>query len=291
MKPENIILEGDKLLEDMSKVNKRLYDKIIEFVTLNIKDGKVSISNEDLAKLEDILYNEVKDSDYEENLIKYVALFDALLNSIDQEQVKANKLRVNAVKNLWTDLENNKDIINKVINDLGRSGIRDVMLRGIADAVREVNYFNLDYKSAVNVLKEKLYGEDGVDNSYVQRYVKQVAFDSLSQYDGAIQDKVRDTYGFTKFSYVGNSIETSRPFCVHLADTLGGEKLTIEQLQQALNEYCPGGVPSDKQITYEANGVQKKSKKGAGMIPGTTKDNFSQLKGGYNCRHRVLWGR
>lgn len=290
MKPEQIIADGDELLLKMAGVNRKLYDAALKIIQLNIKEGRVSISPEDLAAFEDVLYGEIKESDYEENLTKYLTLFDALLASIDQEQVKLNKTRSGAIRELWATADNNQDIIDKVLKDLGRSGVKEVMLRGIADAVREVNYFNLDYKSAVAVLKDKLYGIDGVDESYVQRYVKQVAIDALSQYDGAIQDKVRTTYGYTRLIYSTNTIETSRPFCVRLHDELGGE-LTIEQLKQELDKYCPNGVPSEKKIKYKVHtGEVKEAKMGAGMIPGTNLGNFSQLRGGYGpCRHRALW--
>lgn len=289
MTPEQIILDGDKLLEQMAGVDERLLNKVIEFISLNTKEGKVQISDEDLANLEDILYAEVKDSAYEEKLVNYLGLFDAMFNAISHEQARVNNLKINAINELWSNAENNQDIINKVKYDLGQQGVKNVIIKGIADAVRETNYFNLDYKSAVTKLRELIKPTTGEQQTYTQRYLEQTAKDALNQYDGAVQDKVRTTYGFKNVMYVGNSIETSRPFCVHLRDELGG-KISRDDLEKALKEYCPNGQPSDQYVTFEVPHKGKvKKKRGSGMIEGTTLDNFAQMRGGYGCRHRAIW--
>jgi hypothetical protein len=112
--------------------------------------------------------------------------------------------------------------------------------------------------------------------------------DSLSQYDGAMNKMIADVYEFDNFIYVSNTIETSRPFCIHMRDDLGG-RFSKDQLKIALNEYCPAGDPSDQTIEYKTHsGEVKRGKKGSGMIKGTTVENFVQLRGGYGCRHRCI---
>ncbi len=285
--PHSVIVSGDDILLKIgNSLDDRIYKKISKFISQNSKDGKINISNEQLAIIDDIIYKEIKDSDYEENIKKYLALFDEIEKSVSQEQAQKNQLRVNSVIELWGRSDIRSKIIDKTIYDLGQSGIKEVFIKAISEIVRESNYFNLDLESAQQKLKTVL-----VDDAYTQRYIKQTAMDSLSQFDGAMNDQIRQAYDFKVLNYITNTIETSRPICVHIRDTLGG-KITDTQLKQVLNEYCPSGNPSEKKIEYKVHtGEQKTARAGSGMIEGTVFDNFGQLKGGYGCRHRVIWSR
>jgi len=285
--PHSIITKGDNILFKVGDtLDERIYKRIRKFISQNTKDGKVSIDNKQLAIIDDIILKEIKDSGYNTELNNYLALFTQLENAISQEQAEINKLRVSSIKELWNRSDMKKNITQRVIYDLGQTGIKDVFVKAISDVVRESSFFNLDLQSAEDRLRTKL-----VDDKYSQRYIRQTTFDALSQYDGAINNEVRIAYDFKIMNYSVNTIETSRPICVHLHDDLGG-KVTDVQLKQVLADYCPNGIPSEKSITYEVHtGEKKVAKRGSGMIEGTIFDNFTQLKGGWGCRHRAIWVR
>lgn len=286
MKAAEIIDKGDNLLQSVSGLDKTLFKTLITFLSRNTVGGKIRITPEDLAVLEDLIYADIKDSDYEETMAKYLELLTALENSISQEQASRNDLKVSTVNELWRANNLRNTLVDKIVYDLGAGGIREYYVKGLSQAVREADYFNLTIEDAVGRLQKVL-----IDESYTQSYLKNVAMDSLAQFDGAINDTVREAYGFDNLIYVTNTIETSRPFCIHLRDELKG-KLTSEQLKQALNEYCPDGIPSQVKTQYTTHsGEVKTGKKGSGMIEGTRFDNFSQLRGGYGCRHRAIWVR
>lgn len=282
-KPGDIIEDGDKILDGLSFLDRKLYNRVVKFLIANSDRGKISISANDLAGLEDLLYDEIKKSEYEKELNKYLLLFETLAGAISQQQAEINRLKIAEINAFWGDDSQRRAISEKVIYDLGARGMKLKFVKAVADAVRDVNYYNMDFNTAEQTIKTFL-----IDNEYTQRYIGQTVRDSLSQYQGAMNNRIATVYGFKRWLYVGNTIETTRPICAHLRDDLGGE-FTDEQLKKALQEYCPNGEPSDSKITYSTvSGKKYTKKKGSGMIKGTTFDNFPQVRGGYGCRHECI---
>jgi len=277
---ESLIIGGDKLLIDgvPQAIDKKILKLLLDVIAKNQQDGKVNISNEVLAAIEDDLYNVIKDSNYTELVNEYMTLFVQADNIISKEQARINNLKAANIEQLWKGSGNRERLLSKVVYDLGSGGVKDIFIKGLADAVRQISYVNMTIDQAVDVLMTKI-----VDNEYTKRYIRTTAMDSLSQYDGAVNQEVKNVYGFSKYVYIGNSIDTSRAICRHLRDDLGG-KFDDDMLRSVLQEYCPDGKPSNSTITID----KKKYKKGGGMIEGTVFDNFMQLRGGYECRHRCL---
>jgi len=283
MTEEQIIAKGDELLQSKD-LDKRIFQRLIVYIGQHTEGGIVNISDEDLAVLDDIIYDEVKKSDYEENITSYLKLIDQLDKAISKTQGKVNGLKLAEIDDLWNNSERRQQIIDKVVSDLGGQGVKENFIKKISNTVRDVNFYNLTVDDAVTQLKGLL-----LEGEYTNSYLKSVATDTLSQYAGAFNDEVKKVYGFKDLVYSGRDIETTRPIC-HLIHTKYGGKLTGEQLDAILKEYCPNGEPSETMIEYDTvSGKVYKKKKGAGMIKGTRKENFAQLRGGYQCRHVAIW--
>lgn len=283
MTEEQIIAKGDELLQSKD-LDKRIFQRLIVYIGQHTEGGIVNISDEDLAVLDDIIYDEVKKSDYEENITSYLKLIDQLDKAISKTQGKVNGLKLAEIDDLWNNSERRQQIIDKVVSDLGGQGVKENFIKKISNTVRDVNFYNLTVDDAVTQLKGLL-----LEGEYTNSYLKSVATDTLSQYAGAFNDEVKKVYGFKDLIYSGRDIETTRPIC-HLIHTKYGGKLTGEQLDAILKEYCPNGDPSETMIEYDTvSGKVYKKKKGAGMIKGTRKENFAQLRGGYQCRHVAIW--
>lgn len=283
MTEEQIIAKGDELLQSKD-LDKRIFQRLIVYIGQHTEGGIVNISDEDLAVLDDIIYDEVKKSDYEENITSYLKLIDQLDKAISKTQGKVNGLKLAEIDDLWNNSERRQQIIDKVVSDLGGQGVKENFIKKISNTVRDVNFYNLTVDDAVTQLKGLL-----LEGEYTNSYLKSVATDTLSQYAGAFNDEVKKVYGFKDLVYSGRDIETTRPIC-HLIHTKYGGKLTGEQLDAILKEYCPNGDPSETMIEYDTvSGKVYKKKKGAGMIKGTRKENFAQLRGGYQCRHVAIW--
>lgn len=285
MSPHDIILKGDNTLFKVGDtLDKKIYARILKFISQNSNYGKVSIDKKELAILDDIILKEIRDSGYNIEVNNYFKLFNELENAISKEQSEINNIKVSKIKELWNDSAQKQFIIEKTVYDLGVNGIKDVFVKSISEVIRDANFFNLDLETAENKLRKLL-----VEDKYTERYVRQTTLDTLSQYDGAINNEVRVVYDLQIMKYITNTIETSRPICVHIHDILGGS-ITEKQLKETLDIYCPNGNPSKSEITYKVHtGEEKTAKKGSGMIDGTIFENFTQLKGGYGCRHRAIW--
>jgi len=286
MTSEEIIVQGDKYLADNTDLNKRIFKRLIKYLSENTVQGKIMMSAQDLAVLEDIIYEQVKESDYEENISKYLELITALDNAISKEQFERNRIKAQSIKDMWTSEQQRTVMIEKVVYDLGQNGLKEYFVKGISEVVRDANFFNLTLSDAVEQLQKVL-----VDDDYTTRYIRGTAGDALAEYAGAIEDKVAEVYELNTMLYIGNVIETSRPICDHIRDDLRG-RVSREKLKQVLNEYCPNGKPSQQYIQYSTvSGEKYRAKKGAGMKEGTRIDNFSQLRGGWGCRHKAVWVR
>lgn len=285
MSPHDIILKGDNTLFKVGDtLDKKIYARILKFISQNSNYGKVSIDKKELAILDDIILKEIRDSGYNVEINNYFKLFNELENAISKEQSEINNIKASKIKELWNDSAQKQFIIEKTVYDLGVNGIKDVFVKSISEVIRDANFFNLDLESAENKLRKLL-----VEDKYTERYVRQTTLDTLSQYDGAINNEVRVVYDLQIMKYINNIIETSRPICVHIHDVLGGS-ITEKQLKETLGIYCPKGIPSKSEITYKVHtGEEKTAKKGSGMIYGTIFENFTQLKGGDGCRHRAIW--
>ena len=285
MSPHDIILKGDNTLFKVGDtLDKKIYARILKFISQNSNYGKVSIDKKELAILDDIILKEIRDSGYNIEVNNYFKLFNELENAISKEQSEINNIKASKIKELWNDSAQKQFIIEKTVYDLGVNGIKDVFVKSISEVIRDANFFNLDLETAENKLRKLL-----VEDKYTERYVRQTTLDTLSQYDGAINNEVRVVYDLQIMKYITNTIETSRPICVHIHDVLGGS-ITEKQLKETLDIYCPKGTPSKSEITYKVHtGEEKTAKKGSGMIDGTIFENFTQLKGGYGCRHRAIW--
>lgn len=285
MTNSELIHKSDKILYSTSYLDKIMYKRLLKYLASHSIGGNVSLSNEDLATLEDVLYKEIKDSGYNADISQYLALFSKIDDIVSDEQLKHNNIKRQAIKDLWNDSAKKKAILDKVVYDLGQQGVKDVYIKGLAKLVRDASFFNLTIDDAIDRIEDKI-----INKGYTEAYIRQTAIDSISQYKGAINDEVRIAYELTDMLYISNIIETSRPICTHIRNDLKG-RVTSEQLKIVLEEYCPNGVPSDKKITFTTVDETRTIRKGAGMIEGTRFENFAQNRGGYQCRHEAIFVR
>lgn len=273
---EKIIEDADKSLDKLKKYDKIIYEKVLDIINENIVDGKIFLSEQVMAGLEDLLIDELEKFGIFKDIVSYLKIYNTLDFELIEEQGKINKLKANELKEFWKKNKSRQILTNKLKYDLSKNGMAKTYVNAVASLVREQAFLQVPFKEAQKLLKEKL-----IDNNVTTRYIKTTVRDVASQYDGAFQNEIRKKYDFKNFIIIGDLIEDSRPVCRHLVDL---RRLTYEQMEKVLDEYCPNGKPSEKIV--ELNG--KKIKKGSGMIEKTTIDNIETLRGGYGCRHRII---
>lgn len=185
-------------------------------------------------------------------------------------------------RNIFMQKGYNELVISKSLLYPARKSIYDqaeyYLSDGLADAyVQPAKYLllqsvtnGLSLKDAKSLLKNWNEGDlakggnltSGRPTPRLQTYSTQVARDSIYSYNGAINETIAKEFGLTKFIYQGGLVEDSRPFCKHLVSL--NRKIDIDEVPALLEKYPEG------------------------IIPGTTKKNFTIRRGGYNCQHIAM---
>lgn len=143
------------------------------------------------------------------------------------------------------------------------------MRKQFTKPVKRILYDNIIKGTPGTEVKKQLHdfimGEKGKIGQ-LQRWTGQITRDAISQYDGAVNDMVREEFNLDAYRYIGSLVKDSRPQCK--------KWITVNN----------GILPFDT-LTKE---IQWANNNGTGMIPGTNKDNFATYRGGWNCRHSAV---
>lgn len=254
-----ILLIEKKLLRDINKL----------FENVDIVAGKLS-SNQNtidfINSLDNRIRTSLKKSGYNAAVSDLLTTFKPIQDNNIQAQATLNNINIQASSlNDLTKLET-QNTIDKLLG----SGIsRDFII-----PIRESIYRNIILGSSIQdaqeTIRNYIISEDGKDSKLL-RYAGQVAEDSLNQYGGTIQQKIKNELGLSDFIYFGTLITDSRCQCrywVHKTK-LPGEEL-VDEIQMALDGDELDGCAC------------------SGMIPDTTIDTFAINRGGFRCRHRAL---
>lgn len=297
----DFIAEINKTYGDKLTINQRDLEKELIKILAKYKDGDVLKFNADLANLEDEIVKALKKSGYlgsTNQLLKDMGSIIAL-NVDKYSYLSKTKIQKDNLQNYLINHKAIEFYNDLTVDNLKGAGMRLQYVKPVAEMIRQNVLNGLTFEQATDTLLKKVGWERTlVDGEAVYkpaplnltRYAGQVAKDGINQYNGAVNQGVKDRYKLTKFNYVGREKETTRAVCHHLRGMQ--MPITEDQLKIVLDEYCPNGTPSDKQETISINGGKEHTvRKGGGMIPGTYLDNFTIYRGGYNCEHDVFWTR
>jgi len=154
-------------------------------------------------------------------------------------------------------------ITGKSLNDTVKTlqqRINGVYIKADVDEINELVEFVASTTDEVAKAKaiERLhtfYGADRVGNN-MRRYAKQLAHDSLMEFDGQFTKAKATEAGLTNYLYYGDIIGDSRPFCI----TNRGKIFSEDELRDKWSSEIWKGK--------------------------STTDPFTS-RGGYNCRHHL----
>jgi len=268
---DGILLNGPLALLDSTKaIELLIYKALLElFDNVDITNGKLSSSpkaEDFLASLDYRIFQAMKKNGYGNAVSDFTGNFDLLTDNLqDLHQKLGNgiieKKDINALKRI--------EVQNTVSNLTEKGLYKDVISPLRKDLYRNI-MFGASLQDTENMIKGYILSTEGQDSRLLS-YVNQIATDSLHQYDGSVNQMAKDKLGLNAVRYVGSLIEDSRAQCIKWV-----EKDII------LDTELP------KEIEFAINKEIYKGKKCSGMIPGTNKDNFCILRGGYRCRHRAI---
>jgi hypothetical protein len=154
-------------------------------------------------------------------------------------------------------------ISGKPINDMVKSlqqRINGVYIKADVDEINELVEFvatTTDETAKAKAIERlhTFYGADRVGNN-MRRYAKQLAHDSLMEFDGQFTKAKAEEAGLTHYLYYGDIIGDSRPFCI----TNRGKIFSEDELRDKWSSEIWKGK--------------------------STTDPFTS-RGGYNCRHHL----
>lgn len=130
------------------------------------------------------------------------------------------------------------------------------------------------YSDLTKQLSDYVLG-DGENDGGLIKYGKQIATDSINQYNASYNKIVTDDLGLKYFQYIGSLLTTSRPFCKEMTDK---RYFHISEVSEMLN-----GHIGDKKVS-----LNKKTGLPEGFIDGTNQQTFFVNRGGYNCGHQIF---
>jgi len=252
-----------RFIEGLPSVEKKLYKDLLDAIrSSNLVKGKFLNDEQTKAlirKLPKLIRDSFISSDYLTSAEKYVLNFPKI-----NEYIKEIHNDINGIKVKQPDITNiQKAEIGFTLENMTGSGMDANFVNPLKESLYRHIVAGGNITGAEQILQDFILS-DKEKNSRLSRYVGQVARDGISQYEGAIQNKIANDYGMTKIKYVGSLIRDSRKQCRRWVEK---SELNFDDLQKEINWAYSNG---------------------SGMIPGTTPENFIINRGGYNCRHTAI---
>lgn len=249
----------------VSKANSELFTIFEElYFSLDRSGGNIRASVKNLKAIDVFrrkLSNEMATGTYSEAVNKYLASFQEnslILNSYFTSIVgdfKDNKALYETI------LEYN---VNTTAEALLGSGVRANFEDGLIKILKDNVVSGSNKAQFIKTLQENLIDNDGK----LGRYVKQVASDSITQFNSNYLNAIGSDLGLNHWYYKGTKTGNSRHFCLMIK----GKVYTEEGLRAI--------------VVRES--AKNNGKGWAGMIKGTNWANFKINRGGWGCKDYLL---
>jgi hypothetical protein len=173
-----------------------------------------------------------------------------------------------------------KQTITDTINRLTEAGIGVNVSDKIAELLKQNVTTGVKYSDLAAQLREYILTTE--TPGVLERYVKQIATDSVNQYSAQYMNTISGDLGYEWFRYQGKDIKTTRPFCDAMTDRKFFHITEVNDLLAAKDLYYSSEEGQVKVPIYEKTGLPH------GLIPDTNAENFFIRRGGYNCGHQIF---
>jgi hypothetical protein len=181
----------------------------------------------------------------------------------------------------------------KLLDELKKQSIRDATAKltgagigvNVGDRIQALLMQNItgggSYESLKGILKETVTDTDS-GPGILNRYVKQVAVDSINTYNAQYTHQVSSDLGYEWFKYDNTDIETTRPFCDAMTDIKYFHITEVPRLLRAEGLTYVNKAGQEVPVPlYNKTGLPH------GMVAGTNPVSFFVHRGGYNCGHQI----
>lgn len=258
---------SNKTIAAQRKILKEL---IRQLESLDRKDGKIIISTQNLAQIQQIADN-LSTFIFDET--DYPAALRAFAGEFNSQAALSRKF----IKQINSDFED-KQIYQanlrlsqrQTIELLSKSAVSQVFINPMKDILQASITVGSSIPEATAVLSDLVIGNNEKEGALLS-HVKQVAYDGFAFSDRQYLKLVVDDLKYEYFQYFGGRLRDSRCFCVDRLNQIFHRK-EIEHW---------GETPSlwDKQPGCHHGG---------GRILQTNASTIWTYAGGYNCRHQIV---
>lgn len=279
------LLEKRKLLNNASNdfldaihsTEKAIFSKVVQLIkSLDTEGGKLvqSDSNSSLvARLNGAIWKILANSTIGKKTSEFTGNFDKIdelndkfyaallqLDTVTVNSATAKKLVVDEITSALT--------TKPQLDANYRKQIRKVLFDAIT--------LGQSISETTDQLRNLIKGTDTRDG-LLTRYARQITNDALRAYDGRRNIEVQKKYKLDGFRYVGSLIDDSRDNCGELVNGSG----RFKDIALGRGMYRVEDIP---RIVELAKGRK-------GWNDSTTASTFALFRGGYNCRHEIIFIR
>jgi len=267
--------------KSLPKIQKdMLADLLDEIKKFDVKNKRISNTVKNIRLLNSIknrLRKTILNDEYKAAVKEYLKVFTDVTNFHNEyfkETEKGFKPRA-IVKEI------KKQTITDTIDKLTEAGIGGNVQNKIADLLKQNITTGVKYSDLAAQLREHILTTE--NPGVLERYVKQIATDSVNQYSAQYMNTISGDLGYEWFRYQGKDIKTTRPFCDALTDRKFFHITEVNDLLAAKDLYYSDDEEGQVKVPiYEKTGLPN------GMIPDTNAENFFVRRGGYNCGHQIF---
>lgn len=269
-KLEIIRIAGTDFTQTIKERQKDIFDQLVSilnsFDTLGGKIDSGSINNQQvLTRINRVLNGVFKKDTFKSDVSKYLKNFDDF-EKISKKLIETeNKLDLSDF-----DLSTEKKL---AVEELTNSLLSEEMLNAnLGLPVKKIMYRQLttgmSLVDAQNEIRNFIIGTD--TQGALERYTKFLAQESLSRYDGMINQKVMHEFKLDGFRIVGSLIKTSAISCIEMIKSQG-----------ALGAFSRNGKYRVEDLPKIIEILSNRP----GFVAGTNPGNYFINRNHYGCRH------
>lgn len=261
----------ENFLSVIDKENERIFKEIVkEIDTLEVKDGKIVASKENLAKVNSIL-EKLKNSLFNGEYLDAVKSFAGEI----QTQATLNNKILGAVVGSFEDDELYKQVVKNSQHNalllMDENAIAHNVIQPLSELLSNSIINSVSYSDAIAELKKNMVGED----AYMTKYAKTVVVDAFSVADRQYTKITSEKHGIEFYKYSGGKIKTTRYFCC-VRDNKVFHRKEIESW---------GDNPN---LWNNPKNGECENAKGGGRMDNTNSATIFSLLGGHECRHVLI---
>lgn len=265
------------LLTTIDKQNEAVYKSILsDLATLEVKDGKVVSSNNNLLKIS-VIVEKLRTVLFSKEYVEAIKTFAVEISN----QAALNNTILSQVVGSFDDDELYKNAVKKsqqnALSLLDNSAISQQLLKPISEILTSAIINESSYLDLVEIMRTNLTGE----NALLSKYAGQIVKDTFAISDRQYVQLTARNHGIEFYRWDGGTVEDSRQFCVERAQGIFHYKEIAD---------WGDGVKKDGSFEYPKTIKQRgESVKGwEGMNYDTTRSTIFSYAGGYNCIHVLV---